>query len=120
MATTEQASEPTAKNTKSIKPQPTFKIDKRDIDVKAILTVEGYVRRYAAQKIIQLFPQSLIDLILWIYSKPVILRLKHKEEVKHILYCPVYGSWSSMIQKIESVFELTIDWNQPIQLKHET
>eukprot|EP01084_Bolivina_argentea_P254131 427131_1 len=119
MATTEQASEPTAKNTKSIKPQPTFKIDKRDIDVKAILTVEGYVRRCAAQKLVILFPQSLIDLILWIYARPVILRLKYNEKVKDILYCPVYESWSSIRRKIECVFELTIDWNEPIQLKHE-
>eukprot|EP01084_Bolivina_argentea_P278294 475341_1 len=77
------------KNTKSVKHRATFKIGKRDIEFKAILTVEGYVRRYAVQKIVQLFPQSLIDLIAWIYAKPVILRLKYNEKVKDILYCPV-------------------------------
>eukprot|EP01083_Nonionella_stella_P164715 546056_1 len=75
---------------------------KADIKDKFILLVEAYSKR-----IMTSLPPEMTDIILLYYAKPLLMKLEiryyYENMELHILYCPVEGTYNSMINDMKTV-----------------
>eukprot|EP01084_Bolivina_argentea_P204441 349138_1 len=75
------------------------KVSAKQIPTDQIHTVYGYMRRHTALFI----PQSIIDLLLFFYAKPLVIRTFYMAplpQIKYIFYCPISETWDSLCKKI--------------------
>eukprot|EP01084_Bolivina_argentea_P098992 177951_1 len=69
--------------------------------MKHIYTVEGYVRAVKEN-----ISQDILDFILFLYTEPIIINIKWKNQIKPILYLPAEPEWYTLEIKIANAFRI--------------
>eukprot|EP01084_Bolivina_argentea_P264066 447175_1 len=68
---------------------PVFRIHKHHISANHIYTIEGYIRMFVTTKSKIFVPQNIMDLVLFFYSKPIIMNIEHGNKFKCVIYSPI-------------------------------
>eukprot|EP01084_Bolivina_argentea_P031525 58355_1 len=81
-------------------------IKRSDVSKKLILIVEGFVRMYEeGYKIF--IPQQILDVILFMYAKPIVIKMEYKNSTSHIMLCIITDNWNSIISKTMKCFNMS-------------
>eukprot|EP01084_Bolivina_argentea_P287841 493959_1 len=80
---------------------------KCDVTHKCLLIVNGFVRKY--ENDYELFiPQQVLDVLLFMYAKPIAIKMEHKNSTAQIMLCIITDDWNSVLSKIINGFHMTI------------
>eukprot|EP01084_Bolivina_argentea_P076208 138109_1 len=68
-----------------------------------IYIVEGYIRIVKNN-----IPQDIVDLILFMYTKPIIMNIKWHKQIKSIWYLPTEPEWKALETKISDAYDTQV------------
>eukprot|EP01084_Bolivina_argentea_P058585 106976_1 len=91
---------------KSNSRKPLTNIKKSDINYKLILTVEWFINEFQNVTNVRI-PTGIVNLIIFVYAKPIAAQIKYKNKTKYLLVCLISDRWNSVKSKILSKFEIS-------------
>eukprot|EP01084_Bolivina_argentea_P206120 351990_1 len=78
-------------------------ITKKMIRAEYVYTVEGFLRDNKMKNVYS----DVLELLLFFYAKPIIMKVKYKSQIKSILICPVEVAWMFLENSILQAYKLS-------------
>eukprot|EP01084_Bolivina_argentea_P007534 14129_1 len=75
---------------------------KSHIENRHILCVIGFVRKYSYVFV----HNDVLDIIIFFYSKTLVMKLSYEKIIKYSLICPICDEWSSIEDKIKQKYSV--------------
>eukprot|EP01083_Nonionella_stella_P303127 1048039_1 len=77
---------------------------KKDIKIRDVYAVEGYIRLIFAEPYQAIFCHDILDIVLFLYAKPLVLTIQYSHQVATVLYYPSHDTWHSIAHRIKAQF----------------
>eukprot|EP01083_Nonionella_stella_P184222 667983_1 len=77
---------------------------KKDIKIRDVYAVEGYIRLIFTEPYNTNVCQDILDLVLFLYAKPLMLKVEYSDQCETVLYYPSHDTWHSIAHRIKAQF----------------